>query len=124
MSNLMILSGIIFWTLFLLFSVLLMHELIHYAFIKVFKKELTSFKINLFGGKVTYINDGKYGEIFLISAAPNIILPILGFFLLQADLGLYYDLFAILCLANLLNFLPFIEDGRVMLYCVLKVWGD
>ncbi|HLR74090.1 MAG TPA: DUF3267 domain-containing protein [Virgibacillus sp.] len=121
MTNFIIVSQVILWLYVLMFLVLIMHELIHLLFVKLFKKELISFKINVFGGKVTYVNDTKHAEILLISLAPSVILPILGAIILYADLGIYYNVFALFCLINMINFLPVTADGRVALYCLLKM---
>ena len=121
MENLFILVKVSLWAYLLLFFVMIIHELIHLMFIKLFKKEIKSIRINPFGGKVSYINDHKYVDILIISIAPNVLFPLLGGLLLYNNLGGIYNLFAIFCLIHLVNFLPFTADGRVVLYCLLKI---
>lgn len=110
------------WLYGLLFIVLLLHELIHFLFIKLFHKKLITCKITFFGGKVTYENDDRFVEILIISLAPSIVLPMIGGLIWYANLGLYFNVFAAFCLLNVVNFLPFTADGRIALYCILKMF--
>ncbi|WP_411809776.1 metalloprotease family protein [Bacillus halotolerans] len=105
----------------MLLGVLLIHELIHLLFIKLFNKKINSIKINLLGGKVSYVNDNRHFHILIISAAPNLIIPIVGFLLLQLNQGVYFDILSIICIFNCINLLPFTADGSAILYCVLKI---
>lgn len=119
--NLIIMAQVLLWIYLILFIVLLSHELIHLLFVKLFKKELLAFKINPFGGKLTYKNDNRYGEILVISLAPNIILPLVGWLIFYANLGIYGNVATLFCLIHVLNILPITADGRAALYCFLKL---
>ncbi|MBP2004891.1 metalloprotease family protein [Halobacillus andaensis] len=112
---------VLFFLYLLLFGVLLLHELIHLLFIKLYKKEVQSFTLNAWGGKAVYVNDHNYADILIISAAPNLILPMLGFVVFSLDSGLYFNAFAFFCLINLLNLLPFTSDGSAVLYSIMKL---
>ncbi|MFG6146847.1 metalloprotease family protein [Halobacillus sp. B23F22_1] len=112
---------VLFFLYLLLFVVLLLHELIHLLFIKIYNKEVQSFTINVWGGKAVYVNDHNYVDILIISAAPNLILPMLGVVVFSMDSGLYFNAFAFFCLINLVNLLPFTADGSAILYSVMKL---
>ncbi|WP_431802295.1 metalloprotease family protein [Halobacillus andaensis] len=121
MDNYLMLIEVLFFLYLLLFVVLLLHELIHLLFIKMYKKEIQSFAIYPWGGKVVYVNDRSYADILVISAAPNLLLPMLGFVVFYLDGGLYSNAFAFFCLINLWNLLPFTSDGSAILYSVMNL---
>ncbi|WP_176586231.1 metalloprotease family protein [Priestia megaterium] len=112
---------VLFYSYALLFLSLLIHEWIHYILIKIFQKEIKSIKINFLGGKISYTNDHEYIKILTIAVAPNIALPFLGGFLFYLDMGMYYNIFALFCVLNLINLFPFTADGSTVLYCILKI---
>lgn len=121
MENLIILFKVFAILYVFLLCILLTHEFIHFIFIKRYKKQIKSIKINPLGGKIVYVNDHNYSHILIISAAPNIILPILGLLILYLGTGAYSNAIAIMCLLNLLNLLPFTSDGTAILYSFLKL---
>ncbi|QFT87740.1 hypothetical protein FIU87_03660 [Bacillus sp. THAF10] len=105
----------------MVFCVMVVHEAIHLFFIKLFKKKIKSIKINLLGGKISYVNDKKHFDILIISIAPNIILPLIGILLYQLDFGIYGTILAFICFLNLVNLLPFTADGSAVIYAVIKM---
>ncbi|MCP3027075.1 metalloprotease family protein [Halobacillus sp. A5] len=121
MDNFVMMMQVLFTLYLLLFAVLLLHELIHLLFIKIYKKEVQSFTINFWGGKAAYVNDHNYVDILVISAAPNLVLPMLGCVVFSLDSGLYFNAFAFFCLINLVNLLPFTSDGSAVLYSIMKL---
>ncbi|WP_078061772.1 metalloprotease family protein [Bacillus zhangzhouensis] len=121
MENLILFTKgfMLFYLIFM--SVLLIHEAIHLLFIRKLGKKILSMKFNLFGASVTYLNDNKYLDIFIISVAPNIILPISGGILLSYDISIYWNAFAFICILNLVNLFPFTADGSIILYSIMKM---
>ncbi|AOZ88316.1 hypothetical protein BK049_06155 [Bacillus xiamenensis] len=105
----------------ILMSVLIIHEAIHLLLIKKFQKKILGLKLNIFGASVSYLNDKKYLHIFVISVAPNIILPISGGLLLYYDISIYWNAFAFICILNLVNLFPFTADGSIILYSIMKM---
>ncbi|MGM0817285.1 MAG: metalloprotease family protein [Bacillota bacterium] len=121
MENLLLfIKGFILFYLILM-SVLLIHEAIHLLLIKKFRKKILGMKLNLFGASVIYRNDKKYLHIFIISVAPNLILPISGGILLYYDISIYWNAFAFMCILNLVNLFPFTADGSIILYSIMKM---
>lgn len=117
----MTLQGFIFIIRILLIclSIGICHELIHFLFAYILKKKNIKIQFRLLFFETSYDNDKRYLSTIIVSAAPAIILFLVGIFINAwfKDMSFY----AMMFMVNIFYLLPITQDGKVIMYALIKI---
>ncbi|MGW7948363.1 metalloprotease family protein [Staphylococcus xylosus] len=102
---------------FLIVSVV--HELTHYVFAKIYKREQVKININkVYAFSVSYKNNHNSVQNLIISLSAPLVCVIIG--LIYFKLG-YFNILTIVFLINIINFFPVTRDGQVILISLINI---
>ncbi|ANU10841.1 membrane protein [Planococcus antarcticus DSM 14505] len=110
---------ILFSYVFIVISIVILHEAIHWMFALLFRRVPTLKFEHFFTPVITYKNNQSDIQNLIISASAPLGLFTVGL-LIEADSGILV-LIKIMCLANIFNFLPLTADGQVILLSLLNM---
>ncbi|MPQ22956.1 hypothetical protein CKN86_04325 [Carnobacterium divergens] len=100
------------------YSVLLVHESLHF-FVAIFLQyDPQLVKINPIAFKISYTNRNRPIDNLMIASIPAIVLSIVG---LMIPLNYYTLILKLSCLVNIFNLLPITADGEIIVLSIIQI---
>lgn len=110
---------IIIGNIILIYTVLLLHEGIHYVSAQALHYHPKLVKLNLLSYKVIYLNRDKPYDNLLIAALPALILSFIGFIMPLNNYTIFIK--GAFCL-NIINLTVLTSDGEVILLSLSQIF--
>ncbi|WP_210469308.1 metalloprotease family protein [Sporosarcina sp. 6E9] len=110
---------VLFNYVFIVISIVVLHEAIHWAFALLFRRDPTLKFEHFFTPVITYKNNQSDTQNLIISASAPLILFTVGL-LIESDSGMLV-MIKLMCLANFFNLLPVTADGQMILLSLLNM---